>query len=337
MNNFCTLFNSGYLTRGLQLHNSILEHCEQFHLFIFAFDDITFNVLSEIDLKHCTIISLKDFLTDDTIRIKKERTFAEFCWTSTPFIVDYVFRNYNQIDSCTYLDADIYFYSNPQVLLNEIPSDKSVLITEHNFADRYKHLEKFGRFCVQFMYFKNESQGREVLERWRKDCSNWCYNKYEDGKFGDQKYWDNYVQEYDSIFISENIGAGVAPWNIDRFEINNANNLKVKDIINGKERSVVFYHFHDLRFYKIGNKPMLLLAGEYAIDSHFLRYIYYPYLTGLELQKILIKQKFSSFENNVHGETEYNPEQHNSLTIIQAVRILFNTITQSIKYHLWQN
>ena len=47
MMNFCTLFDSFYLSRGLALYESIKEHTEDFHLYIFAFDDITYEILNK--------------------------------------------------------------------------------------------------------------------------------------------------------------------------------------------------------------------------------------------------------------------------------------------------
>ena len=51
--NYCTLFDSHYLTRGLIMYESLKRNHRDFHLYIFAFDS-----LSETIQKKCKIIML---------------------------------------------------------------------------------------------------------------------------------------------------------------------------------------------------------------------------------------------------------------------------------------
>ena len=53
---FCTLFDSYYLDKGLTLYRS-LENCtENFKLYIFCFDDVSYNTLNDLNLKHAIVI-----------------------------------------------------------------------------------------------------------------------------------------------------------------------------------------------------------------------------------------------------------------------------------------
>ena len=45
--NYCTLFDSFYLTRGLAMYESLKRQTGNFHLYIFAFDDDTYSFLKK--------------------------------------------------------------------------------------------------------------------------------------------------------------------------------------------------------------------------------------------------------------------------------------------------
>ena len=168
MYRYCTLFDSNYLTRGLAMYESLKEHSNEFHLYVFAFDDRSYDLLNRLNYENITIISLSEFEDEELLRVKGDRTAAEYCWTCTPSIIKYSIETYN-LDSCTYLDADLYFFSNPSVLIEEM-SEKSVLITEHRYTPTYDQSATSGIYCVQFMTFKNNVSGLKVLNWWRDAC-----------------------------------------------------------------------------------------------------------------------------------------------------------------------
>ena len=43
--NFCTLFDSYYLDKGLALYLSLKKVCDNFRLYVFCFDDVAFQIL----------------------------------------------------------------------------------------------------------------------------------------------------------------------------------------------------------------------------------------------------------------------------------------------------
>ena len=48
MYNYCTLFDSNYLTRGLAMYESLKKYSSNFHLFIFAFDSKSYDLLKKL-------------------------------------------------------------------------------------------------------------------------------------------------------------------------------------------------------------------------------------------------------------------------------------------------
>src|SRR4051812_5477100 len=145
--NFCTLFNSNYVTRGLLMYQSLQKNCKDFHLYIFAFDDTSFNFLKNANYPNVTPVSLKDFEDEELLKVKPTRSAAEYCWTCTPSTILYSIEKF-KLDNCTYLDADLCFYSDPKVLIDEM-GDKSVLITPHRYTSEYDQSGESGKYCVQ--------------------------------------------------------------------------------------------------------------------------------------------------------------------------------------------
>lgn len=286
MDNFCTLFDSKYLSRGLALYYSLEKVCRDFHLYIFAFDDQTCEILNKLRLTHATIISLDQFEDKDLLSVKSGRTIAEYCWTATPSTIYYVIKNFN-VASCTYVDADVYFYSSPKIIFDEF-ADNSILITEHRFSYEYRKEEKLsGKYCVQFITFRNDKFGLEALTWWKDQCIIWCYNRVEDGKFGDQMYLNDWTTRFRKVHVLQHLGGGLAGWNISQYEF-----FKDRENFYGIEKKsksrfdILFYHFHYLKYYTNGK----LQLGPRIISESAKEYFYKPYLKELdEIKQKIVK------------------------------------------------
>lgn len=96
---------------------------------------ILFDFLKKPNLPHIILISLSESEDEELLRVKPERTVAEYCWTATPFTIYYVIKKFN-FESCTYLDADVYFYLSLEIIFDEF-GDNAILITEHRFVPKY--------------------------------------------------------------------------------------------------------------------------------------------------------------------------------------------------------
>ncbi len=272
MLNFCTYFDSNYMSRGLVMYESLLEHCPDFHLYIVTFDDTAYQVLNQLKLSKASIISLKAFEDIDLLNIKESRTYVEYMWTCTPSVILYCIQEY-ALDHCTYLDADLYFFGNPEILIKEAEGS-SILLTQHNYTLSYDKSSLSGIYCVQFMMFRNDALGLKALQWWRQACLDWCFNRYEQGKFGDQKYLDDWTERFKGVHVIQHKGGGVAPWNVQQYETVEGNQLKDSLGV----FSTVFYHFHYFRFLSEEKVDF----GTYAIKKDVIRQFYSPYIKHLQ-------------------------------------------------------
>jgi hypothetical protein len=292
--NFCTLFDSAYLSRGLLLYDSLKKSTADFHLYIFAFDSLTYEILEKLNLINATIIPLKAFENKTLLDIKESRSKAEYCWTCTSSVIFYVIQTFN-VPSCTYLDADLFFYGSPEILLNEIPEKKSVLITEHRYsrlAQKYEE-RRAGRFCVQFITFKNTPQSMAILKKWMDQCIAWCFARYEDGKFGDQKYLDSWPLEYPEVHVLKNPGGGIAPWNARQYDF-----VFKDEIIAGLDRKsdehfeVNFFHFHFVRLMSDGFADL----GWNWLSKNVIDGFYKPYINKIVNKEIYLESTFPEYK-----------------------------------------
>lgn len=307
MLNFCTLFDSHYLNRGLVTYESLMSACEEkAHLYVVAFDNACYDVLVKMALPNLTVISLSEFEDDDLLTIKPTRTRAEYCWTCTSSTIHYCIEKY-ALTHCIYIDADMYFYANPQVLIDEMPADKHVLITEHRYTPQYDKVKLSGNYCVQFMYFDNSEESLEVLKWWRERCIEWCFNRHEDGKFGDQKYLDNWTSQFSCVHELRHLGGGLAPWNIQRYDylisgdkfslvLKNTKNLNEKyQCTEGEEVEPIFYHFHGVKIYENGGA--VYAPKMYILNNNTRQIFYEPYLQKLQIAQQTMRSFDPDLEN----------------------------------------
>lgn len=311
MLNFCTLFDSNYLSRGLAMYESLSMHCAGFRLFIFAFDDACLEILRKLNLPNVTLVPLSEFETKELLEVKKSRTRAEYCWTCTSATIRHVLDRFG-VDSCTYVDSDIYWFGPPERLFEEL-GDGSMIITEHRYTDnRYgrRAIKNSGIYCVQFVTFKNDARGREALDWWHERCLEWCYARSEDGKFGDQKYLDDWTTRFKGVHVLQNLGGGVAPWNVQQYDIVEKNyalcGIEKKS---GGLFRVIFYHFHYLRFFD--DKTVEL--GIYDLSDDVRALIYKPYIRHL----FEIKEKISglnpAIDPNGTNKRTWSPKDYYEL------------------------
>lgn len=283
---YCTLFDSNYLDKGIAMAQSLISNSSDCMLYIYAFDKRSYEILRDWDLKNTEIILFEDIITDELNQIRKQRSRAEFCWTCTPFIIEYTLQNF-RVDNCTYVDADLYFFSNPEVLIQEMFEAKcSIQIVEHRFpAYRvYKRTEKkSGKYCVEFNTFLNNEEGRNVLSWWREQCFLCCTSDWRTGKFGDQKYLDVWQEKFSGVHTLQNHGGGVAPWNICRYirKTERDGEIIFQDKTSKKEYDLVFYHFHDMSFLNEEVIDINLFIRPGKPDEKFVKLIYAPYIEAM--------------------------------------------------------
>ena len=255
------------------MHRSLLKHEAGFKLFILCFDKYTYELLSKMSLQSVELIKLEDFEDKELLKAKNTRNKVEYYWTCTPSLPLYVFNNNPEINTITYLDSDLFFFSKTDEIFEEF-NNNSILITEHRYSNINRYQEdKNGKYNVQYLTFKRDREGLEALQWWRERCIEWCYQIPEGNKMGDQKYLDDWKSRFKNVCVLQHIGAGLAPWNITQYNINVREG---QSYVN--DSKLIFYHFGS---FTILNNGFICLSA-YKLRRTDKSIVYKPYIQALE-------------------------------------------------------
>lgn len=275
---YCTYFDHFYLPRALALYQSLKLHSENFSLWALCFDDISYQRLKEQNLPEVRPINHEEFTHGDyqLLAARNNRSLIEYYFTCSPSLPLFVFNNDPSIDQVTYLDADLYFFSDPSPLFNEIGS-ASIAIIAHRFSPTLKNLEENGIFNVAWLTFRRDEEGIDCLYRWRNQCLEWCYDRIEGTKFADQGYLNEWPETFRNLAIIQHKGANLAPWNVSRYHLT------------GRERRIwvdddplIFFHFQGLGYIRPGIYKLNFSKYKLKASRFIKREIYKPYLRTLE-------------------------------------------------------
>jgi len=291
--NFCTLFDKNYLYKGLALYDSLKRNCKDFKLFILCMDDIVYNILSKMELEKIELISLKEFEDEKLLKIKNTRSWAEYCWTCTASLLLFLLKKYRDLETMTYLDSDLYFFSDPLPIFQEFNGD-NIFITKHNYSPEFERLATYGIYNVQFMIFRNNKEALESLEWWREKTIENCSAKGtgKNMKGGDQIYLNDWPERFKKVHTLQNVKLSLAPWNINKY------NLILKDTsIFVEDTKLIFYHFHSFEIN--GLNKFTLADGAYKITESARKLIYDPYIEKIKSVMQRVIQFYPSFKYGI--------------------------------------
>lgn len=290
----CTLFNSVYLDKGIVLYQSLSEVTSDFILYVLCMDEKCYEILTDLKFDHLIPIRLADFENEQLLKAKKNRPFGQYCWTCSSSLIKFVLDTY-QPNYCSYIDADMFFYSDPIILIDEMErKSASVSIIGHRFGWYAKKSEKkIGRYCVECNTFKNDDNARKLLDIWINQCLEDCSQKDDGVHWGDQKYLDNWVDDYPYVIESLNYGAGIAPWNIPQYTLVKYKPkgqfvVKCKD----KEYTPLFYHFEGIT-YDSNDHADIHVYSRWGIDDKLVNIFYDDYLRRIKKVKIFLFEKYN--------------------------------------------
>jgi hypothetical protein len=296
---YATYFDKHYLSRGLALYRSLRRHSPPFVLWVLCLDEEVERVLTVLELEHVILVPLAELERVDPAvpAVKAERLLVEYYWTCGPAFLCYVLERDSRIRMLTYLDADLYFFSDPTPLYQEL-GDGSILIAEsRRFPFRPDVDAHLGKYNVGFIIFRATPSGLACLRRWREQCIEWCFERFEENRFGDQAYLDDWPDRFDGVRVVQYPGYGSGPSNVLGAQV---------DVERGRillnRTTLIHYHFtgvrrinqwvYEMHHWRFTRRPAPL---------HVRRRIYAPYVRELQAVETSIRQAGGHLQPNSVG------------------------------------
>jgi len=234
---FCTITTKYRLYQCIAMYNSLRKFLPDANLAVLCMDEDTNKLLEKAALPGMRLIPLKQLETKEYRAVKAYRNKTEYCWTMKPVLLQYLIGSYGNFDVITYLDSDLYFFDNPLKLFAG-NRKWNVLVTNHKVNRKVNS---------GFIAFRKNKIANKALEWWRKKCLNWCFDRIENERFGDQGYLDALRRMFNGVKYLKIPGANIAPWNCFNYDFS----CKDGRLYVGRCR-LIFFHFSGFRLRRIG-------------------------------------------------------------------------------------
>lgn len=330
-NIFCTLFDSNYLDKGLVLYDSMCKCIPEFRLYVLACDKKCYDILNHESSDNLIVFSFDDLeeLYPSLLTIKGERTAVEYNWTCSSWTIKYVIEKYHE-SICTYIDADMRFFSSPEQVFQTMRDKKcSVIIVPHRFqSDKSEEKEgpMTGYYCVEFNTFAADNNGLEALNWWADQCLKWCrytvpsYDQW----YGDQKYLNEFPKKFKGVYICDHYGVGLGPWNDNRMDLaSNQDGIILVDKQLKKQYPLVIYHFAGVRFINSG----LIKVSSRMTNRKLHKAVFDQYINEILEKRKYIKDNYGlvlSLSEVIYTKNPLMKFYHKYMMPVLRLRHLYN-------------
>lgn len=295
---FAAIVDSGYLARALVMIESLRDVSPGVPVDVICMDAEAHRLLQRLEFEGVRAIDIEELEAYDTDlpTVRDGRSLAEYCWTAKPSLCRFLFERHPDAEEIVYSDADLMFFHDPEPLLLEL-RDGSALVVPHRAPPDETWERSRGAFNAGFVAFRRSPETSRILAWWRERCLEWCFDRVEPGRSGDQMYLDEWPRRFSGVRVLDNVGGGLAPWNASRHRLSaRGEGVWLDDAV-----PLVFFHFQSLDVYRglVGSLTRLGLLSDrfhrvpelgslswsvwpsYAVSDDAERHVYVPYVRRL--------------------------------------------------------
>lgn len=255
-----TMCDWQFLPQVLVLHSSMSAAAgREVGLTVLALEPAVSRYLAEFGPDTISVITLEELeaLDPDLRATREQRSWVEYCWTATPALCALIVEQAPAGGVVAWLDADVAFLRDPVELLDALGGG-SVLLVPHRYYRLYPDsapawylTENWGAYNGGTIAFRNDEEGLAAVRRWREMSIDWCFDRVEPGRFGNQKHLTDFATRFEGARVMTIPGGCLGPWNAGQFGLDRGSDGSVR--ANGQV--VLAYHYQSLRLYQ---QPRLL-------------------------------------------------------------------------------
>lgn len=245
---FCMVVSRTRLIQAIACFLSLYKTMDNFKVYILCVDEKCYEFLKKINFDKIVLVTISELNREDLLAIKASRKLNQYCWTLKPGFIKYTLTLEESIKRVTYIDSDLFFYKNPNIIFENQPYASVLLSSGEVFLPMYsKEVNNTiqsltGNFNSGFISFKNDIDGLACVNLWDKMCVESCTSNPEDNKFGDQKYLDDMPFLFNNIYEITTQGVNIGHWNYLKYKFTVLN-----DNILVNNSKLIFYHFSGFR------------------------------------------------------------------------------------------
>ncbi|HNW25155.1 MAG TPA: hypothetical protein PKI94_00010 [Candidatus Gastranaerophilaceae bacterium] len=311
-----TICSNNYLAKAKALGDSLLRHNSDYK-FIICLCDIKHPDIDYSFFEPYRVIEAHNLEIEKFEQMCNKYNIIELNTSIKPFVFDYLFKNYKDVEYIMYFDPDTYVFDNLATIEKEL-MESSILLTPHI----YKPIEfdgktpvendftQHGTYNLGFLALKRSEDVYEILDWWKRRLEVNCYIKPTKGIFVDQLPMNFAPIFFNRVKVSENWGLNVAPWNLHERTLT----LKGDKYFINDKYHLIFYHFSDYNF----NKADVLSENYTRVsfeDNDVLKRLYEGY------KKEILNNKFSELSKIkcVYANDKLRSSSNNIRTIILKI------------------
>lgn len=277
MNLFCCYFDGGFAARGLAMLRSLERVAPGSRAVALCLDEAALRAARALAPSGTELMTLEALEARDPglARVKGTRTRAEYHLTCTPVLPLALLEDRPEVERVTYLDADLWFFSDPAPVLAGL-GDAPAALTPQDSEPARAARNATGRFNDGWTTVRRSEEGLRLLRWWRERCLEWCHDRVEAGRYTEQRYLDEWPLLEPRVRELTHRGVNVGPWSVGRRRVEAG---PAGLTVDGEP--LVAYHFSGVR--RLAGPLYNTRLGDYEVtlDGALRRLVYAPYLAEL--------------------------------------------------------